>query len=239
MNDRSFIPTLIARAEASAQPPLQPYKRADLEALLPKKFWLVISDHGEPDVDGDPDLQSIAASHCLYVINYVLRHADDSHKEQLEAAAHREGHSASMFLGLARARRAVITAIDPEPPVALVQPAAAAAPLKADQADRLTPSMAGLAPMRPFPRFQRSYPELTTEEEIDVLSRSDIGWSDAARAEAVPDGGGVSDGVCETDEPKPDEGLVARIAAVQPAESMRLGGASVRQAPKAKVSRSR
>lgn len=240
VHDQSYIPTLLARATAPAQPELRPYKRSDLEALLPEKFWLAISDHGEPDVNGDPDLQSIAASHCLYVINYVLRHVADSEKAALDVAAAREGHSACMFLSLARARRAVEVAIDPEPPVPLVEPSPA--PMVAVPEDRFAPSMAGLAgikPPRPYPAFERSFPNLTKEEESDVLPSRDAGRSDPDLAESVQDGGGVPVGVYEADEPVPDPSLVSRLAAVQSAQPMRMGGASVRAEAKAKVQRSR
>jgi hypothetical protein len=235
VHDQSYIPTLIARASAPAQPELKPYKRSDLETLLPEKFWFAVSDHGEPDVNGDPDLQSIAASHCLYVINYVLRHVDDSAKEALEVAAAREGHSACMFLSLARARRAVEVAIDPEPPVPLKEPVPA--PMVAAAEDRFAPSMSGLAPMRPFPRFEKSFPNLSKEEESDVLPRGDAGGSDPDLAGDVPDAGGVRDGLGEAEAVEPDTSLVARIAAA--AQPLRVGRASVREEAKAKVQRSR
>jgi hypothetical protein len=91
------------------------YERKALTELLLPKLWKLVEGYGEPNIDGDSDIQSIAASHVSYVIRYQLTHLGHEITKDagvaLEEAARREKAIANLFLALAAAKQAVVASI--------------------------------------------------------------------------------------------------------------------------------
>jgi len=102
---------LLSRADTTP-PPIADYKRSDLEEIIPAKYWDVLKPLGEPDVTGDPDMQSIYASTVAGVLRYIQTR-DNILDLKIEAAISREIKLGQMFSHLASLKQEIISTIKP------------------------------------------------------------------------------------------------------------------------------
>lgn len=114
--EEAVKPTRSLVAGVMAAWPTTPYSRAEALTALPEKFQDLLKPYGEPDVNGDAELEAVRANNTANVMQFVAG-ATGALKHPLEQHIQRERLLANLFHELAKARMAVIRAINPPTPV--------------------------------------------------------------------------------------------------------------------------
>lgn len=116
MKDISTMKELLANADQQLLQPIKEYKRADLKAVLTKKYWAMIEPLGEPNVEGDADVEAINAHRAAHVIRYAIDSHSVANSDELTLAMEREMKLAKLFSAYSFARGDVVACIAKKTP---------------------------------------------------------------------------------------------------------------------------